>query len=349
MVVHTAGVADDGVIGSLTPDRVDAVMRPKADAGWHLHQLTADADLEAFILFSSAAAVFGGSGQGNYAAANGFLDGLASYRRAAGLPATSMAWGLWAAASGISGHLTETDRARIARGGMGALGAEEGLALFDVAQAADNTVLVLMRLNQAADPGQMPGLLRSLVHPHARRAADAGPAGAGSARLKERLAGASEADQGSIILELVKAHVAAVLGYGSPRLIEAGQEFHEFGFDSLTAIELRNQLNSATGLRLSATLVFDYPTPVILAGHLRQEIMRDGVALSTMALEEMSKLEQVIRGGAADDGARADLTIRVRALLSLLEGDRHTAAEDDIETATAENIFALLDQELGES
>jgi acyl transferase domain-containing protein len=350
MVVHAAGVVDDGVIGSLTPDRVDAVMRPKADAAWHLHRLTVGADLDAFILFSSAAAAFGGSGQGNYAAANGFLDGLASYRRAAGLPATSMAWGLWAMASGISGHLTETDRARIARSGMGALGPEAGLALFDLALAADGPLLVPMHLDQRADPGQMPGLLRALVHPDARRAAEAGQARAGGSLLKERLAGASEADQRSIILDLVKAHVAAVLGYGSPGRIEAGREFHELGFDSLTAIELRNQLTSATGLRLSATLVFDHPTPVILAGHLRQEIMRDGVPLAAMALEEISKLERIIRGGAADNGARADLTIRVKGLLSLLERDRRTAAEDDdIETATAENIFALLDQELGEA
>jgi acyl transferase domain-containing protein/acyl carrier protein len=351
MVVHTAGVVDDGVIGSLTPARVDAVMRPKADAAWHLHELTQDAGLQAFIMFSSAAASFGGSGQGNYAAANAFLDALASYRRAAGLPATSLAWGLWAAASAISGHLSEADKARIARSGMGALTAAEGLSLFDTALGADEAVMVLMHVERGGrvDPWQLPALLRGLICPHARRAAQTGHAGGSAAALRERLAGASEADQGAIILDLIIPYVAAVLGYGSPSLIAAEREFHELGFDSLTAIELRNQLTAATGLHLSATLVFDYPTPAVLADHLRQEIMRDGVSSSALALEEISKLERIMQNVASDDGVRADLTIRVRALLLALEGGHDTTnRDDDLQAATAENIFALLDQEFEE-
>jgi acyl carrier protein len=356
MVVHTAGVVDDATIGSLTPARVDNVMRPKADAAWHLHELTRDADLDAFVLFSSAAATFGGSGQGNYAAGNGFLDGLASYRRAAGLPATSLAWGLWAQASAISGHLSEADRARIARSGMGALTAAEGLALFDTALAADDAVMVPMHLETAAlseqaDPGHVPVLLRGLVPGRARRTADTSQPQPG-AGLRERLASASEADQNSIILDLVSAHVAAVLGFSSAGLIETRQEFHELGFDSLTAIELRNQLNAATGLRLSATLVFDYPTPVALAGHLRRQLLRDGVSVATAALEEIGKLEKILRNVAPDDGARANLTIRVKALLSALEPGHDVAVQagdDDLASATAENIFELLDHELGDS
>jgi acyl carrier protein len=355
MVVHAAGVVDDGVTGSLTQARVDAVMRPKADAAWHLHELTQDLDLEAFVLFSSAAATFGGAGQGNYTAGNGFLDGLASGRRAAGLPAVSLAWGLWADASGITGHLSEADRARVARSGMGALTAAEGLALFDIALAADDAVLVPMHLNIAALNGQaeleqVPALLRGLVRARTRRVAEAGPADSGVPLLKERLAGASEADQDVIVLDLVLANVAAVLGYSSAGSIEAGREFHELGFDSLTAIELRNRLNTVTGLRLSATLVFDYPTPAVLADHLRQEIMRDGISLGTAALEEIGKLERIVQNVAANDGARANLTIRVKALLSVLERDHSAVAEDDdLKAATAENIFALLDQELGDS
>jgi acyl carrier protein len=168
--------------------------------------------------------------------------------------------------------------------------------------------------------------------------------------LKERLAGASEADQDVIVLDLVLANVTAVLGYSSAGSIEAGREFHELGFDSLTAIELRNRLNTVTGLRLSATLVFDYPTPAVLADHLRQEIMRDGISLGTAALEEIGKLERIVQNVAANDGARANLTIRVKALLSVLERDHSAVAEDDdLKAATAENIFALLDQELGDS
>jgi NAD(P)-dependent dehydrogenase (short-subunit alcohol dehydrogenase family)/acyl carrier protein len=356
-VVHTAGVVDDGVIGSLTPERVDAVMRPKADAAWHLDELTRDAGLEAFVLFSSAAAAFGGAGQGNYAAANAFLDGLAACRRAAGLPAVSLAWGLWDGTSAISGHLGVADRARMARSGMGALSPGEGLALFDRAlagtQPADAVLLPLHvdagLLTGEADLDRVPALLRGLVPAPARPAADTGPADP-AAVLKERLAGAvSEADQNAIVLDLVIPHVAAVLGYSSPGSIKAKREFQELGFDSLTAIELRNRLTAATGQRLSATLIFDYPTPALLADHLRQELTRDGVSPATRALEEIGRLEQLVRNVADGDGARADLALRVRALLSTLEGGRDwAAADDDLDTATAENIFELLDTELGE-
>jgi acyl transferase domain-containing protein/acyl carrier protein len=357
MVVHAAGVVDDGVISSLTPDRVDAVMRPKADAAWHLHELTAGLDLAAFVLFSSAAATFGGSGQGNYAAGNAFLDGLAAHRRAAGLPASSLAWGLWAGVSAVSGHLTDADRVRIARSGMGALADEEGLALFDVALTAADPVMVLMHLDPSVRSGtagldQVPGLLRMLLQPRARRAADTAPAASAAPQLADRLAAASEAEQDELILELVSTHVAAVLGFGSAGLIGARQEFHELGFDSLSAIELRNQLNLATGLRLSATLVFDYPTPEALAAFLRRQLTRDGASAGHAALEEVGKLEKIVPGLLPDDDARANLTIRVRALLTALESSHETTAtgaDDDLESATAENIFELLDQELGDS
>ena len=360
MVVHAAGVVDDGVIGSLTPGRVAAVMRAKADAAWHLHELTRDADLEGFVLFSSAAAAFGGSGQGNYAAGNAFLDGLAYARQAAGLPAVSLAWGLWEGASGVSGHLGQADRARIARSGMGALTPDEGLTLLDAALAVGHPVMIPMHLESTrADPGQMPTLLRGLIRPATRRVAGTAPAQSASAALKERLAGASEAGQEAIVLDLAMAHVAAVLGYGSPDLIETERDFHELGFDSLTAIELRNRLNEVTGLRLSATLAFDYPTPAVLAGYLRQEIMRDVTRVArrapeqapagTRVLEEISRLERLIPGMAVGDEARASLALRIRALLTALEDDHGPAGDDDLETATMENIFELLDQEFGES
>ena len=201
-----------------------------------------------------------------------------------------------------------------------------------------------------ADPDQMPALLRGLLGAPARQAAEASQADSGVDALKRRLAGASEAEQNAIVLDLIIPHVAAVLGYRSPGLVKAKREFHELGFDSLTAVELRNRLNAATGLRLSATLAFDYPTPLILAGYLRQEIVRDGDSPATLALEEIGKLEKLVQNVASADGARADLAIRVRALLSALEGGQDMAARDgDLETATAENIFELLDQELGEA
>ncbi|MEU5952063.1 type I polyketide synthase [Streptomyces sp. NPDC047525] len=271
-VVHVAGVLDDGVIESLTPERIDTVFRPKVDAARHLHELTRDLDLSAFVLFSSAAGTFGNAGQANYSAANAFLDALAQHRRAQGLPATSLAWGLWADASGMTDELAETDRGRLARAGVAGLSAEEGLRLFDAALALPSAVAVPMRLDLAplrARPEAVPALLRALVRtarPEAAKA-DGGLAARISALpLEERL---------PAVLDLVRTCVAAVLGHASGAAVEAERAFDELGFDSLTAVELRNRLDAATGLRLPATLVFDYPTPLALAKHLRATLLGD--------------------------------------------------------------------------
>jgi acyl carrier protein len=256
-------------------------MRPKAAAAWHLHELTAGADLDAFVLFSSAAAALGSPGQGNYAAANAFLDALAAARRAAGLPAVSLAWGLWAQASAMTGHLGAVGRARLSRGGITALTAGEGLALLDAAAARDEALLVAARLDTAglrahaarAGTGAIPPVLRALAGAPARPAAGTSPGTAGS--LRRQLAGLSRADQDRVLLDLARAHAAAVLGHPSPAAIEPGHAFSDLGFDSLTALELRNRLRAATGLPLPATLIFDYPTLTTLARHLREELSPD--------------------------------------------------------------------------
>ncbi|MEW9534740.1 type I polyketide synthase, partial [Microbispora sp. NPDC049125] len=271
-VVHTAGVLDDGVITSLTPERVEKVLRPKVDAALNLHELAGD--VRAFVLFSSASGVFGNPGQGNYAAANAFLDGLAAYRRSRGLAAVSLAWGLWEQAGGMAGGLDAADVERMGRGGVAPLSVGQGLELFDAALGADRPVLVPIRLDLAAmaASGAVPSIMRGLVRTPARRTVDAS-AGAGTA-LAGRLAELSPAEQDKLLIAVIRTQAAAVLGHASADGIEPGKAFKELGFDSLTAVELRNRLNAATGLRLPATLIFDYPTPAALAGYLRSQTLR---------------------------------------------------------------------------
>ncbi|WP_442906086.1 SDR family NAD(P)-dependent oxidoreductase [Kitasatospora sp. NBC_00458] len=297
-VVHTAGVLDDGVIESLTPERLDTVLRPKLDAAWHLHELTEHLDLSAFVLFSSVAATFGAPGQGNYAAANAFLDGLAQHRRAKGLPAVSLAWGLWAEASGMTGALGDGSVQRINRNGVAGLSAVEALELLDTAQTMGEPVLLPARLDlaafrsQAAATGMVPALFRLLVRTPARTAGGGDPAAAGNA-LAQRLAAISEAERAGVLLDLVSTHVASVLGYGSVAEVEAHRAFKDLGFDSLTAVELRNRLNAATGLRLPATLVFDYPTPDALVGHLRAVLVTVGESEAVAGVVAVSDDEPI--------------------------------------------------------
>ncbi|RKT56259.1 type I polyketide synthase [Saccharothrix australiensis] len=247
-VVHAAGVLDDGVLSSLTPERVSEVLRPKVDGAWHLHELARD--LRAFVLFSSAAGVLGGAGQANYAAANAFLDGLAAHRRARGLPAVSMAWGHWAQGSGLTGHLTEADRRRLARTGVRPMPTAEALALFDAALAGSDPVVV----PAALDLSSPAPLLRGLGP--ARR-----PRRVGAGRLEEHTGLAR-------LVDLVGRHTAVVLGHDDAAGVDPDRAFRDLGFDSLTAVELRNRLAAALGVRLPATVTFDHPTPAALAAHL---------------------------------------------------------------------------------
>ncbi|MGW2908481.1 SDR family NAD(P)-dependent oxidoreductase, partial [Streptomyces sp. NPDC001204] len=272
-VVHTAGVVDDGVIGSLTPERLDTVLRPKADAAWHLHELTRDLDLDAFVLFSSVAATLGSPGQGNYAAGNAFLDALAAHRKALGLTATSLAWGPWTQSVGMTGTLSDIDVERIARSGMPPLTVEQGVALFDAALATGGPALLPVRLDLAVlrTQGEVAPLLRGLIRTTVRRAAAQVSVTADS--LAQRLAGLDAAARRETLLALVRTQIAQVLGHADADQVEAARQFQDLGFDSLTAVELRNGLNAATGLRLPATMVFDYPTPNALADHLSDELL----------------------------------------------------------------------------
>ena len=247
-VVHAAGVIDDATVGSLSVGALERVLAPKVDGVVNLHELTEGLGLSEFVLFSSAAGVFGAPGQANYAAANGFLDAFAGWRRARGLPAVSVAWGLWAAESGMGGGLGEGDLARMRAQGVLALSSERGLELFDRVLGFSEALVVAVGfdrgvLRSLAQAGGLPGLLAGLV-----RAPVSGVLAGGG--LAERLAGVDERERERVVLELVRSQVAAVLGHGSADAIDPERSFKELGFTSLAAVELRNRLSQATGLRL---------------------------------------------------------------------------------------------------
>jgi len=354
-VVHTAGVLDDGVIETLTPERVDAVLRPKVDAAWNLHELTRDLDLSAFVMFSSAAGVFGDAGQGNYAAANVFLDALAAHRRAQGLTGLSLAWGFWNQRSGMTGHLADADVERMARSGLVALSSEEGMALFDAARAFDEALLVPIHLDLAAlrgENGLRSALLRGLVRAPARRVVRAvGGVTSSASGLEQRLAGLSEDEQLAALVKLVCAEAAGVLGHTSVDSVEPERAFKELGFDSLTAVELRNRLGAATGLRLPTTLVFDYPNPSVLAEHIRDEIAPPAADPAASVLAEVDRLETLLY--ARNGGDTDKITARLRALLRKWDDTHGDPVEaeprQDFDSVTDDELFAVLDGELGAS
>ena len=368
-VVHTAGVLADGTVPALTPRDLDTVLHPKVDAVLNLHDLTRDMDLTGFVMYSSSSALFGSPGQGGYAAANAFLDAFAGYRRSLGLPAVSLAWGLWAGDSRMAGHLDQSGmHRRLARGGVLPLTDAEGLTLFDAAQAADSPLQVPIRLNHAAvrAAGPVPAFLSTLVQGDAAESAQQLPQQSSQAdTLAVRLTGLSTEEQEELLLDAVRGHAAAVLGHGGPEGIAADRAFRETGFDSLTAVEMRNRLATATGLRLPATLVFDHPTPLALAAHLRAALVPDeaGTALEADAdgssvMTELDRLEALFGAlaGQAADGPDAtthqEIAGRLTALAGLwngIGGTRGTPAADEttadsLQDADDDEIFAFIDE-----
>jgi malonyl CoA-acyl carrier protein transacylase len=345
-VIHAAGVLDDGLVQDMTPDRIDAVLRPKVDAALNLHDLTRD--LDAFVLFSSAAGTIGAAGQANYAAANAFLDALARHRRECGLPATSLAWGLWAQASGMTAELDEADRRRMSRAGVTPLSGEEGLALLDASMLSERPVLVPIRLDLTAlraRTERVPAVFRGLVPVPARTVTGEAPRS-----LADRLSGASEAERDRVLLEFVRVQVAAVLGHASPAAVDPERTFGELGFDSLAAVELRNRLTEASGLRLPATLIFDRPTAVAMVGYLAERLHADQAPSVLPLLAELDRLEDDLASIAADEVARTRLAARLQDVLSRLDGARaEVAVADRIEAASDDEIFDFIDNELGTS
>ncbi|MFJ4851070.1 type I polyketide synthase [Streptomyces sp. NPDC088733] len=363
-VVHTAGVLDDGVIDALTPERFATVLAPKAEAALALHELTRGLDLSAFVLFSGVAGTLGDGGQGNYAAANAYLDALAEQRHAEGLAATSVAWGRWGdsglAAGGAIGE-------RLDRGGVPAMAPGSAIrALQQALDLGDVTVAVADIQWERFAPGHTAvrpsPFLADL--PAVRRlaearsgAADGDPSGAGlspAEALRRRLEVMPRAEQGLAVAELVRTHAAAALGHPTTDEVGAQRAFKELGFDSLIALELRNRLNAATGLRLPATLVFDHPNPAVLADFLLGEIVPDGGPGAAPGMAELDKLESalsVLDPDAADTPTRTDIALRLQALLAKW-GEPHTdsrgeAVTEKLQEATPDELFAFIDKELG--
>ncbi|MFI0806484.1 SDR family NAD(P)-dependent oxidoreductase [Streptomyces echinatus] len=350
-VVHAAGVLDDGVLPSLTPEKIDAVMRPKVDAALHLHELTADADLAEFVLFSSGAGLTGAPAQGNYAAANVFLDALSCHRRSLGLPSTSIAWGLWAQTSGLTATITDSSRARIT-GYFAPLPTRQALALLDAARGSTEAVLLATgirtgRLRALARDGSLPPLWRGLVNaPVQPRTATADPA-TGVAR---QLASLGEAEQQRFLLQLVRSHAVSALGGGDAESMEPDSPFRDLGFDSLTAVDLRNRLAGATGCRFPATLVFDHPTPAELAGYLRSRLATEAAPRSEPVLDEIERLERSLLRGEPEQELRDRITRRLRTLLSRWDDAHPDGAAPSagvpqaaLDTASDEELFALID------
>ncbi|TJZ93605.1 type I polyketide synthase, partial [Actinacidiphila oryziradicis] len=333
-VVHAAGVLDDGLLASMTPEQLDRVMRPKLDAALLLDELTAGMDLQSFVLFSSVAALIGSAGQGNYAAANAGLDALAARRRAQRRPAVSLAWGLWAAETGMTGELDAAQLTRLNRIGVQPLSSELGLELLGTAQRVDAALVApvqldLAALREQAQAGTAVPLLAGLVRTPGRPAR----AGGGGS-LATRLAGVNREQWEQVTLDLVTAQVAAVLGHASASAVDPGRAFKELGFDSLSAVELRNRVAQATGLKLPATLIFDHPRPTAVARFLVTQVSGAGVGKAAAARvparkradadEPLAIVGMSCRypGGAASPEQLWDLVAAGRDVISELPGDR---------------------------
>ncbi|MEV0918456.1 type I polyketide synthase [Streptomyces sp. NPDC049967] len=304
-VVHTAGVLDDGVIPALTPERLDRVLRPKVDAALALHELTRGSDLAVFALFSSVAGVFGSGGQGNYAAANSFLDALAQHRRSTGLPGTSLVWGPWQQSGGMTAELRGADLRRMARSGLVPLRTEEGLALFDTAVGSRDAILVAARLDP--ETGAAPGAPLSRIPGHGPvRRALSEPEGGDS--LPRRLAGTPAGEHGALLLSEVRKEAAAALGYTEGEsAVEADRPLAELGLDSLAAVELRNRLAKMTELALPVTLLFDHPTPRAVAAHLEEQFSRNAPQPpATSTVTQSGVTDGAPAGSPAPGGAAAD-------------------------------------------
>ena len=344
-IIHSAGVVDDGLIDSLDPERLQGAFAPKATAAWHLHQLSREIEGCELISFSSVSGIAQGPAQGNYAAANSFLDALAHRRRSEGLAGCSLGWGGWEDESELFASIDAADRARVSRYGMTLFSAAEGLEVFDRARALDSAYLVPMQMDPsvmrtAAREGALGRLYAEMVRAPTRRAQ--GRVGS----LAARLATVPEAERQGVVLELVRKRVATVLGHASEQAIDPQAAFKDLGFDSLTAIDLRNHLGRATGLRLPTTLVFDYPSAAAVAEFLLGKV--EGAVARPPIDEAIDGLQAIL--GALSEEERQKADVRLRALLATVpaaEGEAAAESVEKIQSATAEELLEIVEREMG--
>jgi acyl carrier protein len=349
-IVHAAGVLDDGVISSLTAHRLDRVLAAKADAAWYLHEATAERSLNLFVCYSSESGVLGAPGQGNYAAANTFLDALASYRRDQGLPAHSIAWGPWATSSGMADQMRHADLARIERTGFAPLTVDEGLRLFDrvISHRLGNVVAATLSntaLRAQARSGQLHALLHNLIPTSTHHTPST------TIDLPAKLAGLDSAEQLRIITDFVRTQAAIVLGHDSATKIDPDRQFQDLGFDSLSAIEFRNRLRDATKMTLPATVVFDYPTPRELAAYLCDKLRpEEPGSPNGDVLGEIERWEADLVGACADQQMGVRILSRLETVVakcraSVQPGDQRV--RETLSSAPAEEVLDFISKELG--
>ncbi|MET8687111.1 SDR family NAD(P)-dependent oxidoreductase [Streptomyces sp. NPDC004732] len=389
-VVHAAGVLEDAVVTAQTPEGLARVWAAKAAAAANLHEATRGMRLGLFVVFSSAAATLGSPGQANYAAANAYCDALMQHRRAQGQAGLSVGWGLWEASNdtgaskgdsftesktggetgtdtgGMTGGLSTTDVARMARIGVKGMSNAHGLALLDAAHRHGRPHLVAADLNPRVLASKPATALPALLRAFAGGRGSARPTAATAARQNIDWAGKLSAltaeEQHRTLLDLVRTHAAAVLGHAGTDAVRADAPFQDLGFDSLTAVELRNRLSAATGLRLPATFIFRHPTPSAIAEELRTQLCPAGADPSAPLFGELDKLETVIVGHAHDEDTRGRLVARLQSLLWRLDdtgsatgatgatgdtgGDAVESDDHDLESASDDELFELIDREL---
>jgi len=356
-VVHAAGVPTPGTVHDTSMAEFADVLSGKAAGAANLDELLGDQPLDAFVLFSSNAAVWGSGTQGAYAAANAFLDGLAEQRRARGLTATSVAWGAWDG-GGMSTFSTQI-QVQLSRSGLSLMPPDMAVSALVQAVEHDETCVVVTdmhwdRFTPRFTSLRPSPLLAELPEVRQAMSSSGGEAGTGVERpvpeLVQRLVGLPETEQSRVLVELVRTEASTVLGHSTTSTVTAGRAFKEIGFDSLTAVELRNRLTAATGVRLPAAVVFDYPTPRALADHLLAELDTRGVAASPAVLAELDTLEEALATAADDEALRARVSTRLRELVASWESVVGTPGADeefDLEGATDDEIFQLVDSEFG--